>query len=278
MLMVHSDGADLATESFGAPTRGTILLVMGATASMVWWPVSLCQRLADAGYRVIRFDHRDTGGSTTSAPGQVGYGLVDLANDLVAILDGHRVQSAHLVGMSLGGLLAQIVAAQHPERVATLTLIASEPMGMDYEGQGIAPALLDHFGTIGGLDWSDRAAVAGFMLTVAELSAGTAHPFDAAAARARIEQEIARTASMVSAFKHSMIAGELPTGLRADALTLPVLIIHGTDDPVIAFAAARALERAIAGSQLMALRGRGHEIAPADVPAIADRVLALVGR
>ena len=272
-MVASSSGAQLAVEALGEPQQGTILLVMGATASMLWWPQSLVQALAEAGYQVIRFDHRDTGGSTTYPPGEIGYTIQDLADDLLAILDAFGVERAHLVGMSLGGYLGQIVALQHPERVATLALLSAEPLGQNYEGEGIAPALLEHFGAMESLDWDDHAAVVAFLLRDAELCAGTAQPFDVAAATTRIEGELSRTQSMASAFNHGSVGGKLDPGLRIDRLRLPLLVVHGSADPVIGVGAARASAAAVPGAELMILPERGHELLEVDMPALAQAIL-----
>lgn len=264
-------GVRLASESVGEARRGTILLAMGATASMVWWPDALVAALAAGGFQVIRFDHRDTGASTTNAPGDVRYELADLALDLVAILDAHGVERAHVVGMSLGGYVAQIAALERPARFASLTLVASEPLGITYEGEGIAPALLEHFATMDDVDWSDREASAAFLLRVAELSAGTGAPFDREAARARIDRELARTTSIRSAFNHAQIGGALPARTVAD-LVPPVLVIHGSDDPVIRVTAARATAKATR-ARLVVLEGTGHELVERDVPRVAGAIL-----
>lgn len=175
--LVRSAGAQLATEAFGTPERGTILLVMGATASMLWWPRALCESLAASGYQVIRFDHRDTGGSTTGAPGAPDYDLDALQDDLLAILDAYGVGAAHLVGMSLGGYLGQLLALHSPDRVASLVLLASEPLGgTGAAAAAISPEFMAHFSTMQGLDWSDRPAVRDFLLGIARLSAGPAGP------------------------------------------------------------------------------------------------------
>ncbi|WP_172121780.1 MULTISPECIES: alpha/beta hydrolase [unclassified Devosia] len=272
-MIASSGGAQLASVAEGERLEGTILLVMGATASMVWWPQALVQALADAGFQVIRFDHRDTGASTTNPPGDIRYTIQELADDLVAILDAYGVRRAHLVGMSLGGYLAQIVALQHPERVATLALLSAEPLGMNYQGEGIAPALLEHFDTFGSVDWSDAAAVRRFMLRDAELCAGTAVPFDTDAASARIEQELSRTQSMASAFNHGSVGGELDPGLSAADLRLPLLVVHGSQDPVISLAAARTSAAAVPGAELIILPKRGHELLEMDMPEIAAAVV-----
>ena len=273
MRIVETRGVKLATESFGSPDKGTILLVMGATASMVWWPLSFCQALAAGGYQVIRFDLRDTGQSTTGQPGKVDYDVTELADDLLAILNAYDARSAHVVGMSLGGMLSQIAALTQPDRVQTLTLIASEPVGMTYEAEGMSEDFIAHFATMEHLDWSDRTAVAAFMFRIAELSAGSAPPLDADAARARIAKELDRTANIQSAFNHAQLAGKLDPALTAAGITQPVLVIHGTEDPIIALAAAETLVAAIPDADLLTLDRRGHDLPLQDLPRIGDAIL-----
>jgi pimeloyl-ACP methyl ester carboxylesterase len=116
--IVKANGVELCAETFGDPSHPAVLLIMGASASMLWWPEGLCRRLADAGRYVIRYDNRDTGRSIAYPPGQPGYSMDDLAGDAVGILDAYGVTRADFVGMSLGGMIAQIVALKHTERVA----------------------------------------------------------------------------------------------------------------------------------------------------------------
>lgn len=274
-IVIAHDGAKLATQATGRPVRGTILLAMGATASMVWWPDSMVARLAEGGYQVIQFDHRDTGQSTTNPPGDIRYNIFDVASDLIAILDAYEVDKANLVGMSLGGYVSQIAALTHPERVRSLTLIASEPLGVAYGGEGIAPDFMQHFARMAELDWLDHEAVVQFLLKISELSAGSATPFDRDAAIRRIERELQRTSSMQSAFNHSMIAGELGAHLNASRLDLPVLLVHGSEDPIISVAAAHASAITISGAQLLLLDGRGHELLETDVPTITEAIMTL---
>lgn len=272
------DGVELATRVTGRSLHGSILLAMGSTASMVWWPESMVAGLADRGYQVIQFDHRDTGQSTTNAAGDVRYDIFDMTSDLMAILDAYDVEAAHLVGMSLGGYVSQIAALTHPKRVHSLALIASEPLGVPYESEGIAPEFMDHFGTMAELDWSDNEAVAQFMLKIAELSAGSAAPFDRDAAMRRIALELQRTSNMQSAFNHSMITGELEPHLNAANLDVPVLLVHGSEDPIISVNAAYASAKVIKGAELLQLVGRGHELLEADVPTIVEAILKQVER
>ena len=126
---IKVNGIDLYTESFGDPSGPTILLIMGAMASGVWWPEEFCRQIAERGRYVIRYDHRDTGRSVSYAPGRIEYSVEDLSDDAVGILNAYGIDRAHLVGMSLGGFLSQLIALKYPDRVLTLTLIASERLG-----------------------------------------------------------------------------------------------------------------------------------------------------
>lgn len=277
--MVASGGASIATQAFGSPDRGSILLAMGATASMLWWPTSFCEALAAEGYQVIRYDHRDTGASTTGAPGQLDYTIDDMVDDLVAILDAHAVRSAHLVGMSLGGFLGQLAALRYPACIRSLTLFASEPVaGTGYQNPGISAEFMAHFSTMATLDWSHRDAIREFMLGIARLSAGWAYPFDAGAAMARIEAEMDRASDLRSAFNHSLLDGAVDPTLTIAAIGQPVLVIHGSADPVIPVAAAKAMAAAIPQAQLLILDGTGHELAAPDIPRIAAAILDFIGR
>ncbi|WEJ33951.1 alpha/beta hydrolase [Devosia sp. SD17-2] len=275
---VRSSQGSIFTEAAGEGDKGTILLVMGATASMVWWPDSLIEALVAGGYRTIRFDHRDTGASSVLAPGEVNYDLAELRDDLFAILDAYDVEAAHVVGLSLGGYVAQILALTHPARVKTLTLIASEPLGVPYEGEGLPPGFMEHFGAMASLDWADADAVTGFMMGIARLSAGRRHDFDDVAVERRIRTEIARTENIQSAFNHSMIAGSLPTGASAAEITQPVLLIHGGADPIISANAARTSKAIIPSSELLILPDLGHELVDADMALFASAIITHCGK
>ena len=275
-MVATSKGATLATEAWGEAERGSIVLVMGASASMVWWPETLMQRLADGGYQVIRFDLRDTGQSTSYPQGETRYDLADLEGDIVAIMDAYGLEKAHLMGMSLGGLLIQMLALHHPERVLSVTLYAAEPLGIAYEGEGISPEFMAHFGGMADLDWKDRAAVREFMLGISRLSAGSAFPFDAAMARARIETELDRSPSIESAFNHAGVDGDLG-GLDLSKVRAPLLVLHGSEDPIISVSAAHKMAETVPGAELIVLERRGHEILEQDVSRIAESVLRFVG-
>jgi pimeloyl-ACP methyl ester carboxylesterase len=122
---------ELATEAFGDRQHPPVLLIMGAMASMLWWPDELCRRLAARGRYVIRYDHRDTGCSTKYPPRQSRYTLEDMVDDAVRVLDGYSLAAAHFVTMSLGGMIGQIAAIAYPTRVTSLTAISTSPVGVD---------------------------------------------------------------------------------------------------------------------------------------------------
>jgi pimeloyl-ACP methyl ester carboxylesterase len=273
MRIVSHGDVRIATEAFGDPGDPPLILVMGATASMLGWPDAFCAALAAEGVHVIRFDHRDTGRSTTLPPGAPSYAVEDLAGDVVAILDAHGISRGHLLGMSLGGYLSQMVALTHPGRVASLTLIASEPLGWDGPAlPHIAPEIMEHFGGLATLDWTDRAAVAAFLVETERLCTADDGRFDAAAARARAEAVLERTGSPASMFNHATLDVREDWGGRFRDIACPVLVIHGAEDPVLPVENGRALAAGIAGAHLVVLEETGHEIPPGRFGAIAGRV------
>ena len=270
VVFAHNGSVRLATQSFGDDSGHPVVLIMGATASMLWWPDALCERLARSGNHVIRYDQRDTGASTSRPLGDVDYRVEDLVEDLVAVLDAHGLESAHLVGMSLGGYIAQIAALSHADRVRSLTLIASEPLGGVADSGGIDQSFMDHFATMEHLDWYDRNQVVAFMVEIGRLSTGTGREFDADATERRAGAEFDRTTTMASAFNHSMIVADESWNGRLGEIEVPVLIIHGSDDPIVPVANAHAIAEQARDTQTLIIEGAGHELNGADIATICD--------
>jgi pimeloyl-ACP methyl ester carboxylesterase len=176
---ISCNGVCLFSESFGSSDDTPILLIMGAMSSAIWWAEDFCHQLAATGRYVVRYDHRDTGRSTSYEPGQIGYSVEDLADDALCILDGYRIQSAHVMGISLGGYLAQLMVLKYPQRIKSLTLIASEPLAEeDPTIPGIAESVLNYHARASELDWTDREEVIEYQVGAWRLMAGSAHPFD----------------------------------------------------------------------------------------------------
>ncbi len=262
---IASGDAELCAEAFGAPDDAPVLLIMGQMASMLWWPEAFCRRLAGAGRFVIRYDTRDTGRSTSYEPGQPRYTGYDLVADALSVLDGYGIERAHLVGMSMGGGIAQLVALEHPARVASVTAISTTKVGdEDPHLPPPAPEYLEHAAAAEQLDWSDRRALAEFMVRDARALAGTRHPFDEAAARDLVERDLERTASPESLVNHAMLDGGTGGRDRLAEMDAPLLVIHGSADPLLPHPHGVALAEAVPGAKLLTLRGGGHELHESD--------------
>jgi len=253
-----SGGARLWAQAFGAAGDPPVLLVAGARASMLCWPDGFCDGLAAAPRHVLRYDQRDTGRATAYAPGRPPYGLEDLAADAAAVLDAYAVERAHVAGMGMGGVVAQLVALEHPERVATLTAIGSTPLDA---ARRALPAPAEPPATEGA---AGREELASTLRREARACAGTRHPFDAAAAAALAERELARAASPASRANHALLRGGEQWHGRLARITAPLLVIHGTADPVLPHPHGVALARAVPGADMLTIAGAGHELHPGD--------------
>ena len=273
--MTTIERPEIASQAFGDPANPPMLLVMGAMASMLWWPEALCRKLADAGLFVIRYDNRDTGRSTKYPPGAPPYTFDDMADDAVRVLDSHGIGKAHIVGISMGGMIAQLAALKHPSRVLSLTVISSSPIGTDTSGlPGTTEAYMKHSAGGEKVDWSDRGQVVDFITRDVRMIASVAHPFDEKRAMAFIEQDYDRSGGFLSATNHFMIkSGEDWKGRLGD-IVAPLLVVHGTADPIFPIEHGVALADAVAGARLVRIEGGGHELHPDDWTTIADAIVA----
>lgn len=268
--MIEGNGIDLCTEAFGNPADPAILLVMGASASMLLWEVEFCERLADGGRFVIRYDNRDTGKTTSCPPGEPNYTVADMAADGVAVLDAYGIERAHVIGASMGGMITQLIGLNHPDRVLTLTPIMSTPNGgavldgmAGVEGAALsppAPRVLEAIAASAELDWNDRDAVLANRVAMFTALAGSAYPQDGL--REEIfAAEIDRAVSFASTLNHGpAIAQSSSWHERLGEITCPTLVIHGDEDPILGYDHGQALHAAIGGSSMLTLEGVGHEI------------------
>jgi pimeloyl-ACP methyl ester carboxylesterase len=273
-LLVREHGLLIATEAFGDPAHAPVLLIMGGGASMLWWPEEFCERLAGRGRYVIRFDQRDTGRSTKVVAGDPPYTLDDLAADAVRVLDAYAIPAAHLVGMSLGAITGQLVALQHPTRVRSLTAISSSPFGVDTSRlPPSSEAYRQHLATAENVDWSDREQVIEYSLAESRLIAGTAHPFAEDATRAFYERDYERSGGYSTLANFEWRGGDEWRG-RLHEMNAPLLVIHGTADPVYPIEHGVALADAVAGAKLVRLDGGGHELHRATWDPIIDAIVA----
>jgi len=270
---IDTNGVSLHCQAVGDRADPAVLLIMGAMSSAVWWPEELCRQLAGRGRYVIRYDHRDTGRSTSYAPGQARYTVEDLADDAVAVLDGYGLDRAHIVGMSLGGYLSQLIALKHPSRALTLTLIASERLALADPGlPTIDPSVIEYHARAAELDWSDRDAVVAHQVGAWRMNSGSAHAFDEPAIRALAEADFDRTPSLLTTFNHAALGDAVGWVDRLAEIDVPTLIVHGTEDPVLPYPHALALKAGLSTATLLTLEGSGHELHRADWPTILDAV------
>ncbi|KOS00915.1 alpha/beta fold hydrolase, partial [Paenibacillus polymyxa] len=160
--LIKIDGIEICTDSFGKRVNPAILLIMGAQSSLVWWEEEFCQGLADTGRFVVRYDNRDVGRSTTYEPGQPDYTFEDMADDAIRVLDAYKIEQAHIVGMSMGGMLTQMIALRHPGRVLTVTLVSTSNFAPDLPP--MEEKVMDYFSNMGAIDWTNEQSVVDFVI------------------------------------------------------------------------------------------------------------------
>ena len=269
-----ADGVRLCYQTFGDPTGDPLLLVMGLSGPMTWWDVELCEQLARASFHVIRYDNRDTGRSSrpgggvrrdhlvrafATGRGPAPYTMSDLADDAVGLLSHLGIDSAHLVGISMGGMISQTVAIEHPDRVRSLTSIMSTTGRRTVGWQ--SPTLLPRLAAPrrGGLDTFVESS-----LVTWALIGSPAYPSDPEVLRARAYETFERGVSNGGVLRQMMAILTQPdrTG-RLRQVRVPTLVMHGLDDKMVHVSGGRATARAIPGAELVLVDGMGHDLPPA---------------
>jgi pimeloyl-ACP methyl ester carboxylesterase len=264
--IIRANGVDLCVETFGATEDLAILLIHGVASSMLSWDEALCERLAARGRLVIRYDLRDAGRSVAYPAGAPEYVSRDLVADAVGILDALGVARAHVVGMSGGAAVAQLLALDHADRVASLTLASSTPFDGGSHGDlpSMSPELAATFEhPPPEPDWTDREAVIDHLVEAERPYAARSRPFDEARARALAARVVARTTDVAASLANPLLVdtGD-PWRERLGEVRAPTLVVHGTEDPLLPFGHAEALAREIPGAELLALEQMGHEHFP----------------
>jgi pimeloyl-ACP methyl ester carboxylesterase len=276
MRLIQVGEVELCVDEYGAPAGRPLLLVAGAAASMDWWDVGLCEAIAAGGRRVVRYDHRDTGQSTTGTPGSPAYSASVLHHDCAALIEALDLGPVHLVGMSMGGGIAQAVALRRPQLVSALTLVATSAAGgVDHDSlPGMTPALQRLFADPPpDPDWADRSQVVDH-LTASE-RAFSGRLFDEQRTRAVAAAVFDRSRDPAAAGNHWLVDTEDDAGAPLDVrrLDVPTLVVHGSDDPMFPPPHGEALAAAIPNARLLVVEGMGHQVPPAPawgqvVPAI----------
>lgn len=271
--MIEANGVELCTEPFGDPGDPPILLVMGTGASMLWWDVGFCRMLAEHGRFVIRYDHRDTGRSITYEPGRPGYTGADLVADAAGVLDAYGVTAAHVVGVSAGGGLAQLLALDFPDRVLSLVLISTSPA---LPGQRELPSPTEDFmryATTAEVDWSDSESVIEYLVDYSRVLAGGVRPFDEGPMRALVRRDVERARNFAAAQNHDVLPDGEPPHAPLASIAAPTLVVHGTADPMFPLEHGEALAQTIPDAKLLPLDGAGHGVERADWATIVSAIV-----
>jgi pimeloyl-ACP methyl ester carboxylesterase len=284
-----ASGITLAYDSFGDEAAETILLIAGLGTQMIRWTDPFCRELQTRGYRVVRFDNRDTGRSTyftkhgamdfatlasTLAKRrrpELAYSLDDMASDALGLLDALSIRRAHIVGRSMGGMIAQIMASEHPSRVLSVTSIMSATgnLGMPSAKPDVMTMMMRPAPD----PVLDKAGFLDHGVAFARCIAGTAHPFDEEACRALLWEEV-RRGRAPGGFGRQLAAMVMAGDRRSRlaAITAPTLVVHGTDDPLFPATCGEDTAASIPGAEIMLIAGMGHDLPPSLYRAIADAI------
>lgn len=286
MARAQANGIELEYETFGREGDPPLLLVMGLGAQMILWHEEFCDALAGRGFHVIRYDNRDVGRSTwlhdAGVPDVVGtltaaaagrpidapYRLADMAADAAGLLDALALEHAHVVGASMGGMIAQTLAIEHPRRVRTLTSIMSTTGARD-----LPPARPAAMALLMTPVPTERAAQIERQVQVSRTIGSPAYPSDEAELRALAERVFERGVNPPG-FARQLVA-ILASGSRREALAgvrAPTLVIHGADDPLVPVEAGRDTAAAVPGAALLEVPGMGHDLPRALWPAMVDAI------
>jgi pimeloyl-ACP methyl ester carboxylesterase len=260
---VDTNGVRLWYEERGLPNGDPVVLVMGVGASLMWWPPDLVGALADAGHRVILFDNRDIGLSSHIDFDEAPYSLDDLVADTTGLLDSLGAERAHFVGMSLGGIVSQVVAVRDADRVRSLALISTTP-GPDERLSPPTDAFMSYVTRPANSEQDPVEATVDF----SHVLSGSRFPFHESYYRQLATTDIARGTNPDSS------QGRIPVSSSSRLADLrdvrvPTLVVHGTEDPLFPIDHAEALAGAVPGSILVKWEGVGHEIPPPLVPELS---------
>ena len=264
-------GVELCYQTFGDPDDDPLLLVMGLGGPMTWWDTELCEDLARAGFFVVRYDNRDTGRSTildarvsrstivrafAGAPVRAPYGMADLADDAFGLLDHLGLASAHIVGVSMGGMIVQTMVLAHPDRVRSMTSIMSTTgkRTVGWQHPAVLPRLLAP-------TKPGREAYLASNVTMSRIIGSPAYPEDEDRIRARASLTLDRGIHPAGVVRQMLAVLTQPNrGSRLRGVRVPTLVIPGLADKMVHVSGGRATAAAIPGAELLLIDGMGHDL------------------
>jgi pimeloyl-ACP methyl ester carboxylesterase len=286
MPSVRANGIEIAYETFGRPSDRPLLMITGLGMQMLQWDEPFCEALAARGHFAVRFDNRDTGLSSgfdgagipdlgaLLKPGAdrtgVAYTLDDMADDAAGLMTALGVESAHVFGASMGGMIAQTLAFRHAPRVRSLVSLYSST-----GHPGLPPARPEAMAALMAPRPTDRAGAIEAAVETARVTSGPGFPIDADHVRAKATRMFDRAHRPQAAARHlAAIAAQGDRSGRLAAVTAPTLVLHGTADPLVPVEGGRDTARRIPGAELVEIEGLGHGIPPALWERFADLVAA----
>jgi pimeloyl-ACP methyl ester carboxylesterase len=288
MPRAQANGIEIEYETFGDKGAPPIVLVRGLSTQLIHWDPELCGALADRGLFVVIFDNRDVGLSSWfddaglpdmdalfgGGPLELAYGIDDMADDTVGLLDALGVESAHLAGMSMGGMIVQTAAIRHPGRVRTMTSVMSSSGAPE-----LPPPTPEAMNSLFSPSPTEREAYVEHTVKGLKVIGSPGFPFDVRRERARAGRAYDR------AFHPDGVARQLAAvGRHGDrrpglaALQMPALVIHGADDPLIPLEHGKDTASTIPGAELHIFEGMGHDIPPALHRDLVDVIAEFVQR
>ena len=294
MPQVKANGIEIEYESFGPADRDAVLLIMGFSAQLTMWPTELCEELVSRGYRVIRFDNRDVGLSAkleakgipdmeklfgalmTGAAVEAPYSLDDMAADAAGLLDALKIERAHIVGASMGGMIAQLVAANHPEKTLSLTSIMSNTGNPDLP-QGSPEAMGALLAPAPAPD--DIEAIIARGINTWKVIGSPGYPTDDQQLRQWVMRDAKRSyypQGVTRQFAAIVANGDRRPKLKT--IKAPTVVLHGADDPLVPVAGGKDTADNIPGAELRVIPGMGHDFPLGLVPVFADAIEAAARR
>ena len=281
MARLKANGIEIEYEVHGDPSSAPLLLIMGLGAQLITWDDGFVDELVKRGFYVIRYDNRDSGLSTkmeSAGPPDIAaayagnaepaYTLDDLADDAAAVLDALHIPAAHIVGASMGGFIAQLVAINHPDRTLSLTSIMSGPGGHD-----AIPPTPEAGALLVRAPGPTREEIIAMGIESRRVLAGVDNPFDLAAERAKVERLYDRSYYPLG-FGRQLVA-ILAAHSRIPALRsvkVPTLVVHGADDPLVPPENGRRVAAAVPAARYLEFAGAGHNLPPSTWGEVADAI------
>ncbi len=289
-MRVVSNGLQLEVETLGRQQDPAIVLITGLGNQLIHWPLSFCEQLARAGHYVVRFDNRDAGKSSAfrgaggrpniaaawikqhlGIPQRSAYRLDDMAADTVGLLNALGLQQVHLVGLSMGGMIAQIVAARHPERVSRLSLLMTSSGARGLPG----PRLEVQRQMISRPTRTDRDGLIRHSVKTWRMISSPAYPPSEQRLYAQVAQSFDRRFYPAGVLRqmHAIMASGSRRALLKQ-ITAPTLVLHGEADPLVPVACGRDLARTLPNARLVTIPGWAHDLPPPLLPRLAQHLIA----